>query len=325
MARMKIDFLQIGFPRCGTTFLSSSVYPQNPHLECIAPDDELHKLLIYGFIMADGFEYDRQSFEKEFTRLCETAFTNKQAKVRGIRLLDVSFWSERRFDRKNVIDRIYESFPGVKIIMPIRSQRTWIPSYYPLYLREGGLLGLHDFVEATLNNDNLIAHYVDWFPMVSYLYKLFGSEKVLICPLEELQKSPQDMANKIFDFLGVPHVKIDKFPVNPALGSEILPLRRFLNHLVHFDYGASDYNLDYIHDLGKAEPNRLSKFYNTLVYRIYRPYTDNLCFMINHVFGFKGRIRLEERHLKMIEQRYSNNNTRLSKLLDVDLSAFGYP
>ena len=94
-AKMKIDFLQIGFPRCGTTFLSSSVYPQNPHLECIDPDDEFYKLLVYKFIMADGFEYERQSFEKEFTRLCETAFTNKQAKVRGIRLFAFSFWPER--------------------------------------------------------------------------------------------------------------------------------------------------------------------------------------------------------------------------------------
>jgi len=33
MGKMKIDFLQIGFTRCGTNFLLENVYPYNPHLE----------------------------------------------------------------------------------------------------------------------------------------------------------------------------------------------------------------------------------------------------------------------------------------------------
>jgi len=84
---MKIDFLQIGFQKCGTTFLEKNVYSCNPHLECFQLADkywDLEHVLLRDFILADGLEYDRPSFEREFADLCQTAFTNEQTQVRGI-------------------------------------------------------------------------------------------------------------------------------------------------------------------------------------------------------------------------------------------------
>lgn len=326
--KIKIDFLQIGFIRCATNFLLSNVYPHNPHLECVNPEGrywELERLLRRDFILADGFEYDRQNFEREFKKICPTIFTNKQVMVKGILFRPFTFYNRRRFDRKNVIDRINESFPEVKIIMPIRSQRTWIQSFYSIWVAAGGLLGFHDFVESFFGNENLVAHYIDWFPLVSYLHKLFGSERVLIYVFEELKESPQGIANRIFDFLEVPRVQIDESPIGRSLSKEVLPLRRFLNHLVHFDSGSSDFCLNFRRDLGEAKPSKISALYNSLTLGIYHRYTGNLCRMIDNAFRFKGRLKLEERHLKMIEQRYSGNNRKLSQLLNVDLSNYGYP
>jgi len=126
---------------------------------------------------------------------------------------------KRRFDRRNVIDRINDWFSDVKTIMFIRTQKTWILRHYWQYLRSGGLLGLHDFVESFFNNENLDAHYIN----------------------------------------------------------------------------------------------------------MYRRWTGKLCDCIDNVFGFKRRLELEERHLRMIEQRYSSNNRKLSELLNVDLSSYAYP
>ena len=327
---MKIDFLHIGFMRCGSSFLFQSVYPLNPHLECTdadGPHRALGKLLFRDFVLADGFEYDRQSFESKFTDICQAVFTNGQAQRRGILFRPFTYAPIRRFDRKNVIDRINDSFPEVKIIMSIRSQPTWITSFYSLWLANGGVLGLHDFIESIFNNEHLVAHYIDWFPLVSYLYKLFGSERVLICLYEELQRYPQAVANRLSDFLEVPHVQVDESPVQASnISKEIVPLRRFLNHLVRFGNGVSDFNLNFYLDMGEAKPgSKISKSYNTFVYKIYKPYTDQLCRIANNVFRFKGRFELEERHLKMIEQRYSSNNKKLSELLNVDLSGYGYP
>ncbi len=320
---MKIDFLQIGFTRCGTNFLLENVYPCNPHLECVNPAGQYSKLLKRDFILADGFEYDRRSFERKFAVISETVFTNKQAQVRGFMFRPFTHWGERRFDRKNVIDRINESFPEVKIIMFIRSQQTWILGYYTAYLRDGGLFGLHDFVESILTNENLGTHYIDWFPLVSYLYKLFGPERILLCLYEELKKSPQGIANRIFDFLGVPRSQINESTVNPSLSKEVVPLKRFLNHLVRFGSGASNYNFYGV--LGEAEPSKITRLYNTSASIIGRGYANRLCIIVDKVFRFKGRFELEERHLKMIEQRYSSHNRKLSELLNIDLSSYGYP
>jgi len=331
---MKIDFLQIGFVRCGTTFLRRNVYPNNPHLECIYAGIqywELYKLLLRDFILADGFEYDQQSFERKFAEICPTVFTNKQAQVRGIMFYPFTFLPRRRFDRKNVIDRINQSFPEVKIIMGIRSQPIWVRSLYSMYVNsQGGMLGVHDFVESILGNELLVAHYIDWFPLVSYLYKLFSSERVLIYPFEELRESPQGTANRIFDFLEVPRVQIDESPINPSRSKEILAIRRFFNHLMHFEHGgSSDFTLDSLHLSDETKPSRMLKWYNTSVETNYRKSTNFLCYaasiIINGIFRVKSQVELEERHLRMIERRYSSNNKKLSELLGVDLSGYGYP
>jgi NAD-specific glutamate dehydrogenase len=65
---------------------------------------------------------------------------------------------KRRFDRRDVIDGINDSFPELKTNMFIRTQKTWILRHYWQYLRSGGLLGLHDFVESLFNNEKLDAH-----------------------------------------------------------------------------------------------------------------------------------------------------------------------
>ena len=323
METKTIDFLQIGFTRCGTNFLLENVYPYNPHLECVYPVGEYSRLLERDFILADGFEYDRHSFERKFADIRETVFTNEQAQVRGLMFRPFTSLSERRFDRKTVIDRINESFPEVKIIMFIRNQQIWILGWYTAYLRDGGLLGFYDFVESILTNDILGAHYIDWFPLVSYLYKLFGSERVLLCLYEELKESPQDIANRIFDFLEVPRIQIDESPVNPSLSKEVVPLKRFFNHLVRFGCGASNYSFYNVNS--EAEPSKISKLYGVFEYTISRRYGNELCRAVDKVFGFKGRLELGERHLKMIEQRYSSHNRKLSELLNIDLSGYGYP
>ena len=84
-----------------------------------------------------------------------------------------TFAETGRFDRKSSVDRINESFPEVKIIMGIRSQRTWIANFCSEYLKGGGLLGFYDLVESFINNEKLDDHYVigfRWFRIfISYL------------------------------------------------------------------------------------------------------------------------------------------------------------
>ena len=195
-----IDFLQIGFQKCGTTFLEQNVYPTNLNIYCVqsAKYLDLERYLLNKLIIPDGLEYDQSAFHEEFTEICSKLFDNKT--VNGIMFEPFTFLYQRRFDRKNVIDRIKSMYPEIKIITFIRSQSSWLLSHYSQYLKSGGLLPLYDFIECQLHNPYLDAHYIDWYPLISYLHKTFAKGNVLVCLYEELKNSPQGIADKIFSF-----------------------------------------------------------------------------------------------------------------------------
>lgn len=320
---MKIDFLQIGFQKCGTTFLEKNVYPHNPNIHCIQATNnlELERFLLKNFILPDSLEYDQSVINDVLPKIVEKLF--KDNTVNGIMFEPFTFLYQRRIDRKNVIDRIKITFPNIKIITFLRNQKTWLLSHYSQYLKSGGLLSLNDFIECLLNNVFLESHHIDWFPLISYLYTVFNKENVLVCLYEDLKRLPQGVADRIFTFLNVPHSKINPDIVNPSLSSYGLSIRRFLNHFIHFDCGASTYTFS--GDLFGAQPSPYSRFQHRLIYSFYKPVTNKLCYKIDEVLKLKKRIHLNDSQIQKINDRYALNNEKLSKLLNVDLSKYDYP
>lgn len=234
-----------------------------------------------------------------------------------------TFVYQRRFDRKSVIDRIRALYPDIKIITFIRSQSSWMQSHYSQYLKSGGLLSLHDFVECQLNNPHLDAHYIDWYPLISYLYHSFGNDNVLVVLYEELKNSPQAVADKIFTFLNVHTSKVNPEKVNPSLSSSSLTLRRILNHIIRFDCGASSYS--FFRDIHEAEPSLYYRFFHKFTYSYYKPITNIACYKLDNIFKIKKKIKLSDEELQKINMRYGGNNKKLSEILAVNLGDYGYP
>ena len=322
---MKIDFLQIGFQKCGTTFMERNIYSCHPDIECVQAGNnlKLERLLLQKFILPDKLEYNRQIFETEIKNVIHLVFINKTARIKGIMFEPFTFLAQKRFDRGIAIDRCHESFPDIKIIISIRNQKTWILSHYSQYLKSGGLLRFHNFIESFFKNPYLDSHYIDWFSLISYIYGRFGSERVLVCLYEELRNSPQNFANKIFAFLQVRSVSIDENIVNPSLSKKTLFLRRLLNHLIHFDSGASIYN--FIRDLNDAEPTKFARLRHTFVYKYYKPLTNAACYRIDKKLKNRQSFQLDPSHVEKFREKYSANNKKLSRLLNIDLSNHGYP
>jgi hypothetical protein len=319
---MKIDFLQIGFQKCGTTFLEYNVYPTNPNVSCLQATNnlKLERLLLNKFILPDGLEYDEKEFKKAFSEITDKIFNNK---INGILFEPFTFLYQRRFDRKNVIDRIIANFPNIKIITFIRNQKSWLLSHYSQYLKSGGLLSLNAFIECQLNNPILDAHYIDWYLIISYIYKKISKENVLVCLYEELNQSPQDTADKIFSFLNIQSSKINPKKVNPSLSYYGLALRRILNHFCYFDCGASSYTFH--RDIYEANLSPYFKFKHKFIYSYYKPITNIICYKLDDVFKPKKQLRLEEAQVEKINARYGENNKKLSNLLGVNLADYDYP
>jgi hypothetical protein len=320
---MKPDFLQIGFQKCGSTYMDENVYSSNPKVHCFqaAKYLQLERVLLNQLILQDGFEYNEDNFERDYQDACSELM--RSGSVNGIMFECFTFLYERKFDRKNVIDRLKKVHPDAKIIMYIRNQETWLLSHYSQYLKSGGLLSLYDFIECQLTNKNLDLHYIDWFPLISYLYEVFGKENVHICLYEDLRSSPQETADRVFDFLCVPRSAVNPDKVNPSLSSFGMEVRRFLNHFVRFDCGASNY--DFYRDLNHAKPSLPTRLFHRFRYSIFKPVSNELCSIVDRVFKLRGKMEICDLQIQKIRSRYAGNNAKLSQLLGVDLGAVGYP
>jgi len=103
---MKLDFLQIGFQKCGTTFLEYNVYPKNENISCVpaVKDLELERCILNSLILPDGLEYDKEKFQQCFTKNCARLFEEGADSVNGIMFEPFTFLYGKQFDRKSVLD-----------------------------------------------------------------------------------------------------------------------------------------------------------------------------------------------------------------------------
>ena len=321
----KIHCFQIGFQKCGTTFFEKSLYSSNPEIRFVQASGkpELEDLLFKKFIYPDRLEYDRQEFERAFAGVAAKFFPDTPEKINGLMFEPFTFVYERRFDRKNVLCRIRESFADTKVIMLIRSQESWIYSHYSNYIRGGGVLSFYDFIETFLNDPVLDSFSIDWYPLISSLFDIFGREKVLVVLQEELRDSPQDVANRVFDFLGASRVKVNPGVVNPSLGRLGLPLCRLLNHVFSFDYGASSYG--YFRALKNSRPGTWQKIRHLFIYRFWKIAISKIAYMVDSCYKKEPFLILTKYQRLKFYERYYANNRKLAELLEVDLSKYRYP
>ena len=72
--------------------------------------------------------------------------------------------------------------PEAKIIVTIRSQVTMFPSYYWLYVKEGGTLSLEDFIEECMREGRF-----DYYALYQSLTKDIDINNIAFIPFELLK------------------------------------------------------------------------------------------------------------------------------------------
>jgi len=124
-------------------------------------------------------------------------------------------------------ERILKTLPNVKFIVMLRNpvERAYSQFYHNI---DDGFEDLDSFEEAIklepkrmekLSNDGLehsIYNHHAYLKRGIYAYqlenwfKIFPREKFLIMKTEDLKKDPQKIVNKIYDFVDLPHLKIQE-------------------------------------------------------------------------------------------------------------------
>ena len=103
--------------------------------------------------------------------------------------------------------------------------------------------------------------------MISYLHEKFGKERVLINMYEELNNSPQKVADKVCDFLGVHRAPIKSEKLNPSLGKCGMSFKRLLNNFLSHDCGTTNYGFS--RNLRDSHPGKWQRFRHKFVYRFW--------------------------------------------------------
>lgn len=319
-----IDFIQIGFNKTATTFLERNVYKKHPQIECvqIAGIEKIERLFFNKFIYPESFSFDKNNFEREFSGICREYFKS-DGKTAGLMFESFTFNYATRLDRGIVIRRLKECFPGVKIILFIRSQSAWIPSHYSQYVQNGGRLNFHDFIECMITGSFPDGSLIDWYPLVDDLYQNFPEEDIFIGLYEDLMASPQTVANGLYRFLNVPAIAIDEHTVNQSLNIPGLYIKRFSNYCIPYDCGASPYS--FFRDLNDAQPGWFRRAVHQIVYRFYKPKTIMIAKSIGRLLPVKRKLKIGPAQQEKIVKKYHENNKKLSELLNIDLDRYGYP
>lgn len=319
----KVDFIQIGFNKTGTTFLEKSVYKAHPDIECyqIAGNVELERLFNDYLIGPLDYNYNKNEFKNKFNAIYKKSEENK--KLFGLMYEALTFQYSTRINISQIIERLYDIFPDAKIIIFIRNQNSWLISHYSQYIKSGGKLTFHDFIECILCNSVYDGMAIDWYPLVQTIYDYYPREKVFIGLFEELAQSPQGVANNLFDFLNIPRIPIEENKVNPSLNYWGLKCMRVLNKFVNYDCGTSPYS--FFRDLNGAEPTCFKRMQHTFIYRVYKPKALFIAQLFSNILKSNKKLSLSDMQKMKVMKKYHDNNIKLSKLIDLDLKKYNYP
>jgi hypothetical protein len=143
------------------------------------------------------------------------------------------------YDSRTLADRIAAVFPGARVLIVIREQRSMILSTYAQYVKMGGPCSLRSYLLTPDDSrrpgfrfeqfryDRLVAHY----------QRLFGNERALVQAYERFREEPQPFAETVAAFCGgkAPPPEAEAAVLNRSLGPLALSLLRWLNPFVNAD------------------------------------------------------------------------------------------
>jgi len=112
------------------------------------------------------------------------------------------------FDSKEIADRLAEVFPGAKVLMVIREQRSMIRSVYKQYVLAGGPCTFPKFVDGPEDPNARVPQFdlgfYQYDRLLRHYRSRFGDGNVLALPYEQFVRDPPGFVEAIGAFAGRP-------------------------------------------------------------------------------------------------------------------------
>lgn len=215
------------------------------------------------------------------------------------------------FDAKKIALMLKKTFPNGKVLILIREQKSFLVSYYFQYLGIGGTLSIQKYL--TRPYDGKIPffspNHINYYPLIKEYYDLFGKDNVLVIPYELFSSSPGLFLDRLGRLLGI-NLEIELEAFSERINKkENLYLMYHLRYLNVFRKSSSVNNYSFL-------KNKFSKII-----------VDSLIragYLLPASWDEKIKEYLYTEIAEIVGNRYIDSNKKVSQIIDVDLSEYGY-
>lgn len=227
-----MDFFVVGAEKSGTTWLAEML---KLHPQVYVPDNkELH---YFNRRFDEAPEIENYNFDKPITWYYSFFESADPCQVKG-EVCPSYLWDEY------APGRIYQYFPGAKIIIVLRDPVERAFSAYRFWKQRGVIPHACTFQQAV----DMFPHHLikrgEYFDQITRYQKIFGSDRVLIMLMDNLKSDNAQFLSNIESFLGVdryiPESINERFHVTGSpklhcLNAFFSELRRFIRkHQLYF-------------------------------------------------------------------------------------------
>ena len=301
---MAVPFLHVGYHKTGTSWLQESVFNQAA-FGFVSPWSP--NQIVARFVTVNPFLFDpARTLDLFKAGLMDAGAKNLVPVVSNEDLS--GYPATGKYYGREVADRLAATFTHAKVLIGIREQKSMLMSMFRQYIRQGGNLPLEDFIGARHVTEGFsplcrLDHF-EYDAFVRYYQDLFGPESVLVMPLELLKQDTGAYLSRVRSFLGINNQgEPSTEKVNVGSGGMTLALQRRLNRWTRKNSLGANRGVGW----------RLAVW----------------CCRASDRF-IPGSIQraVDTKYKQVIKAHvgdyYEPSNTRLSKIIDIDLSRLGY-
>ncbi len=300
--------IHIGYHKTGTTWLQEILFSK-PDYGFVSPWDR--ERIISDWIRTDPLIFNAKDMRQSYGLQIEQANENGLVPVLSHERLS-GYPASGGYDSKNIADKLARVFADARILIIIREQASVIRSYYLQYINDGGILPLKRFlnppdtylIRAPLFNFD----FFEYDRLIQYYHNLFTPERVLALPFELLKSDQRRFVHEIANYAKVDppeDIVDDRLNVGTrpiwaqfARIGNLMFLRNQLNPNAIFEKRALS---EAVRILGRRAANFAPQTFHELLNK-----------KMNRFIKQK------------VSDRYRSSNQRVSKLIGLDLSDFGY-
>ncbi len=310
---MKPPLLHIGYHKTASTWLQTRLFSARGsglRWERKSLADPINAL-----ISAHPLDFRAEPFRDQFQDIMLRARRRSQVPVVSYERLSGHPFAGG-YDSKEIAGRLAEVFPEGRVLIVIREQRDIILSTYRQYVKAGGVLKLESFLDPPTYRHARIPHfdaaYFRYDRLIEAYRELFGAERVLVLPCEQLGRTPKAFVQAILDFADADAKPGfgDDLPFDERMNPGALGPALALDRTVNRWFFRSDVNPAPIWPLAGATG--------------VKQWVQALGRVMPATLASRSEAALRRKVAAFCDGRYAESNARTSRMAGINLGALGY-